>query len=79
LTTIHMIGNRPNTAPSAAASSVCPKGIEYTARATMMATSSDSRAAHCALSFNPPSSTNSETSGSTAKTVDHPSESATGS
>jgi hypothetical protein len=47
--------------------------------ATRIATASDASAAHCALSFNPPSSRNSVTSGSTANTVDHPSELATGS
>ena len=47
--------------------------------ATSSATPSEISAAHWAFIFTPPSSTNSEISGSTAKIVDSPSESPTGS
>ena len=47
--------------------------------ATRIATTSEASAAHCALTFSPPSRTNSVISGSTAKIVDTPSELLTGS
>ena len=49
------------------------------AMATTIATPSEATAAHCAFHFSPPSSTNSASSGRTAKIVDAPSESETGS
>src|SRR6478672_6876628 len=47
--------------------------------ATRIATTSEARAAHCALSFSPPSRMKSVISGSAAKIVDTPSELLTGS
>ncbi len=77
--TIHMIGKKPNAAPSAAASPACPAGIPYTASATTMPTPSEISAAHCAFILNTPSSRNSATSGRTAKIDVTPSEWDTGS
>ncbi len=79
LTTIHMIGQSPNAAPSAPASNVCPTGMEYTARAMMMATPSVITDASHAFIRNAPSRMNSVSSGSAAKIEVTPSEWETGS
>src|SRR5437588_11880872 len=79
LTTIHMIGQRPKTAPSSAESATCPTGIEYTASATIIETPSATSDAHCAFIRNTPSNTNSTTRGRTAKIEVTPSEWDTGS
>ena len=47
--TIHMIGQKPNTAPSSAASPACPIGIEYTVIAISIDTPSVISAAHWAF------------------------------
>ncbi len=38
--TIHMIGQKPNAAPSSAESAACPNGMLYTISATRIATTS---------------------------------------
>ena len=77
--TIHMIGQKPNTAPSSAASPACPIGIEYTVIAIRIETPSAISEAHWAFILKPPNRTNSTTSGSTAKIAVNPSEWETGS
>ena len=77
--TIHMIGQKPNTAPSSAASPACPIGIEYTVIAIRIDTPSAIKEAHWAFILKPPSRTNSTTSGKTAKTAVSPREWETGS
>ncbi len=79
LTTIHMIGQKPNTAPSSAASPACPIGIEYTISAIRIDTPRAITEAHWAFILKPPRSTNSTSSGKTAKIVVNPSEWETGS
>ena len=71
--TIHMIGQKPNAAPSSAESVAWPKGIEYTVNATTFETASAIREAHWAFIRSPPSSTNSASSGRTAKIEVRPS------
>ena len=78
--TIHMIGKKPNAAPSPPESSGLADRHRVDDRcATMIATASEMSAAHCAFILNPPSSTNSVNSGSTAKIDDQPERIATGS
>ena len=77
--TIHMIGQNPNTAPSSAASAVCPTGIEYTMIAISIDTPRAISDAHWAFIRKPPRRTNRTTSGSTAKIAVSPSEWDTGS
>ena len=79
LMTIHMIGQKPNAAPSRPESSACPSGIGYTMTATSIATASAASAAQCAFKRTTPSSTNSVSSGRIAKIDVSPSEWDTGS
>src|SRR5450631_1075576 len=67
LTTIHMIGNRPNAAPSSAASAVCPNGIAYTAAATTMEVARAASAAHWERTLKTPRRRKRTSRGSTAK------------
>jgi hypothetical protein len=79
LMTIHRMGKKPNAAPSVAASSAWPAGIEYTAIATTSATPSEMSPASHARMRSTPSRTKRVSSGSTAKMAEAPMECATGS
>ncbi|GAA3225321.1 hypothetical protein GCM10017691_14090 [Pseudonocardia petroleophila] len=73
LTTIHRIGNRPNTAPCAAADSDMPNGIPNPAIATTSAVPSPASAAQCARTRSAPSRTRTTASGRTETRADRPS------
>src|SRR5450631_1354633 len=74
-----MIGKSPNTAPSNAASAVCPNGIEYTTTATAIEVARAASAAQWARTLKTPRRRKRTSSGSTAKSEVSPSEWFTGS
>lgn len=78
LMTIHMIGKKPNAAPSSPLLSASPTGIRYAATATTTATAKAISEASHAFMRTTPSSTKRVSSGRIATADDSQSESATG-
>jgi hypothetical protein len=70
VSTIQMIGNKPNAAPSPAASRACPAGIPKAKMATPRATASDANPACQAFQCSAPSSTKRVSSGKAATSAE---------